>query len=535
MVPSEARANTEIKENTEEEEEEEGPRVQMQRIFALRNDIHSSRREFEKEFRDRKKKLKAGLKKVKADIKTEEKNSGNSDFQKQTQVLDENMKRMAETIRKDEEETKELCARTSELLARVAEVKEKVEAGVLELRASMEQEAKVRRELLEQKNVLSDDIAQLKQLLASMQDDLMDDEGVHRSEVERLGMEGVEEANHLRHELVGIRMDELGQEMAKLRDDIANTERLIDDASRALKEKEADRSGLVEMQEALNAKLQSCQCDQTEVEAIEAELALLEDKMQMLNHSCETIGRCMESYQLKIDAARARIAEVQQEENVNRDPLVCATPRESALMHGALVGASHHSTAVCLHPEVGEACAVLASTTNYTGRLDSENMGLDLAAEPSKVPEDISDDSALALPPLPPCEQTAAPEVSAEWTERRAAALSAATRPVSTPHKVRPHEVITLDPAQTQTQTQTADKLEDAKSSLESMQALQQELEEWQSVLEAKIKKMETSGDDEEDINTMRSELDTVKEKLGMHIKDIANVTEEIRQIESDM
>ena len=53
--------------------------------------------------------------------------------------------------------------------------------------------------------------------------------------------------------------------MAKLRDDIANTERLIDDAARALKEKEADRSGLVEMQEALNAKLQSCQCERVRV------------------------------------------------------------------------------------------------------------------------------------------------------------------------------------------------------------------------------------------------------------------------------
>ena len=42
------------------------------------------------------------------------------------------------------------------MLQRVTDVKKKVEAGVAELRASMEQEAKMRKELLAQKNELSE-------------------------------------------------------------------------------------------------------------------------------------------------------------------------------------------------------------------------------------------------------------------------------------------------------------------------------------------------------------------------------------------
>ena len=92
-------------------------------------------------------------------------------------------------------------------------MKEKVQDGVAALRASMEQEQKMRQELLAQKNELSEvlrypylrisscrcskamaryskavawcfqDIAELKQLLEQMNSQLEDDVGVHEAEV----------------------------------------------------------------------------------------------------------------------------------------------------------------------------------------------------------------------------------------------------------------------------------------------------------------------------------------------------------------
>jgi len=523
-------------EQEEDDDDVEGPQVQMRRIFAMRNQIQTSRREFEKEYHERRKSLKSKMKKVKTGIKDEERSSqSNADnFQRQTQALDENMKRMADTIRKDEEETRELCAQTSQLLQRVTEVKKKVEAGVLELRASMEQEAKLRRELMEQKDVLSDDIAQLKHLLASMQDTLEDDEMVHEIEVAQLGIEGVQATNYLHQELNTMRQNEILSEMQKLLDDISNTERLTDEALVTLQEKEEDRQGLQEMADALHSKLESVECDDGDVEAIQAEFALAEEKLRMVHGSCESIKRCMEVYQLKIEAAHARIKELEDEDKAHQDPLISATPRQSAQMHGALVGATHHSTAACLHPEMGEICATVASSIAYDGKHDSENMGLDLAAEPSCVPEHFTNESALALPPLPSATQ--AP--TEEWMERRTAALSAAKRPVLD------HTVLTMSPSvhqhsaselSSQSANAAMEKLDDAKSSLESMESLQQELEDWKEVLKSKIVRMEQNGEEEEDIATMRNELDTVEEKLALHVIDVEKVTKDIMQIESDM
>ena len=51
----------------------------------------------------------------------------------------------------------------------------------------------------------------------------------------------------------------------------------------------------------------------------------------------------------------------------------------------------------------------------------------------------------------------------------------------------------------------------------------------------SKISKMEDSGEEEEDIATMRNELDTVQEKLAMHVKDVDRITQEIAEIEAEL
>jgi len=191
------------------------------------------------------------------------------------------------------------------------------------------------------------------------------------------------------------------------------------------------------------------------------------------------------------------------------------------------VGAVHHSMASCLHPETGEACAELASSKVYDGRLDSEVMGLHLAEAPDSVPEDINHVSMLALPPLP-----APSEPAPEWKERRQAALSAAKRAVSSeePLSVQlgntaSRSIPEVDPNE--------ERVEEAMAKLETMQSLQAELEEWQGVLTSKIQKMEDASEEEEDIATMRNELDTVQEKLAMHKQDVMRISNEIAELKA--
>jgi len=364
-----------------------------------------------------------------------------------------------------------------------------------------------------------------------MQVQLEDDNSAHQEEVDRLGIEGVVEANHLHNELVDMRRSDLHSEMRKLMEDIAKTEALLKEAHAALAQKEEDKQELVQMRNALEDKLASDDGDDPDVDAMHAEVSHIDDKIAMVSGSCEAIGRCVTSYQMKMSAAQERLAELSEEESKTNDPLICATPRESARMHGALVGASHHSTAACLHPETGEACVTLSSSLAYSGEQDSENMGLNLALEPTQLPETYSlqceKAGTLALPPLPPSTSNA----TAAWSERRTAALSAATRPVRC---MSPQPFVGAPSPRPAAPSASQTKLEDAKSSLETMQGLQQEMEEWKTVLQSKINKMEAAEESEEDIETMRNELATVEEKLSLHIKDVENISQEIAKLEHE-
>jgi len=502
-----------------EEEEDGTPQVNMQRIFALRNEIQTSRRDFEQHFRQQKTKIKSGIKKLKADMTEDEQKTNASSFQEQRKELENGMRKMSEVLKKDSQETQELAEQTRILLGRVDEVRAKVEAGVAELRLSIEQEKKMRRELLEQKNILSEDISELKALLATMQESLEDDESCHEGELLRLGHEGVQEANHLQTELAGIVKHELKTEIQKVKNDIENTCKLMEEGSAAIEQKENDAAALKEMRVALLAKLEIAGDDS---EIVKAELAHVDEKIEMVRNSHEAIMHCISTYDKKLAAAAARLEELERSKKASDDPLVCATPRESARMHGALLGATHHSTAVCMHPETAEACTALASssTHRYDGQLDSEKLGLDLAAQPSAVPDDVSAPSALSLPPLP------AP--TAAWADRRSAAHAAALRPTQiTPQRAVSKDFVSPAPVQ--------DKLEDAKCSLETMHGLQQEMEEWRDTLLRKITKMEAAAEDEEDIDTMRNELETVEEKLAIHVSDVQKLSDTISSYQSEV
>ena len=86
-----------------------------------------------------------------------------------------------------------------------------------------------------------------------------------QEEVDRLGIEGVVEANHLHNELVDMRRSDLHSEMRKLMEDIAKTEALLKEAHAALAQKEEDKQELVQMRNALEDKLASDDGDDPDV------------------------------------------------------------------------------------------------------------------------------------------------------------------------------------------------------------------------------------------------------------------------------